>query len=238
MRKRRHGGLADFERYWLSQLAASLSVWAGEKVRDQVIASSTSLSDRSERAAVIAWTQGAVTRLEARVDGATAQRVMLDCACQYPPGDLQGARRAYLNSRDIDRAHRILQAQFESFLTGVLGLDDGTVGEVISRGWGLAGVRDGNRILATKIPKSGYLVDYFREPDPERRRQIYCHCPRVRDALQHGAELPALYCYCGAGYYRGIWETILGQPVRVEVLESVLNGGQVCTVAIHLPREG
>ncbi|HUT21312.1 MAG TPA: hypothetical protein VM366_19345 [Anaerolineae bacterium] len=47
--------------------------------------------------------------------------------------------------------------------------------------------------------------------------------------------IPEIYCYCGAGYYKGIWEAILGQPVRVEVLESVLKGGDVCTIAIDLP---
>ena len=43
------------------------------------------------------------------------------------------------------------------------------------------------------------------------------------------------YCYCGAGFYKGIWETILGEQVRVEVLESVMMGGDVCKIAIHLP---
>jgi predicted hydrocarbon binding protein len=47
--------------------------------------------------------------------------------------------------------------------------------------------------------------------------------------------LPEDYCYCGAGFYKGIWEEILGEPVEVEVLESVLQGGDVCRIAIHLP---
>jgi predicted hydrocarbon binding protein len=42
-----------------------------------------------------------------------------------------------------------------------------------------------------------------------------------------------VYCQCGAGFYRGIWETILERPVRVEVLESVLSGGDVCRVAVQ-----
>jgi len=43
------------------------------------------------------------------------------------------------------------------------------------------------------------------------------------------------YCYCGAGFYKGIWEEILQRPVEVEVLESVLSGGEVCKIVIHLP---
>jgi predicted hydrocarbon binding protein len=57
----------------------------------------------------------------------------------------------------------------------------------------------------------------------------------VRDALKLGATISATYCYCGAGFYKGIWEEILQEPVEVEVLESVLKGDQVCTIAIHLP---
>jgi predicted hydrocarbon binding protein len=43
------------------------------------------------------------------------------------------------------------------------------------------------------------------------------------------------YCYCGAGFYKGIWEEILQRPVEVEVLESVLSGGEVCKIIIYLP---
>jgi predicted hydrocarbon binding protein len=53
--------------------------------------------------------------------------------------------------------------------------------------------------------------------------------------LQSSGSLPEIYCYCGAGYYRGIWEEIVQEPVEVEVLESVLAGDEVCKVAIHLP---
>jgi hypothetical protein len=93
----------------------------------------------------------------------------------------------------------------------------------------------GDTIIATKIPKSGYLVEYMRETDPKTKRQYYCHCPRIRDALKSGAAISPTYCYCGAGFYRGIWEEILGRPVQVELLESVLQGDDVCKIAIKLP---
>jgi predicted hydrocarbon binding protein len=108
--------------------------------------------------------------------------------------------------------------------------------EIINRGWGLAGIIDGDSVIATKIPKSGFLVAYFNETDPQKKRQYYCHCPRVREVIQHGETLPKIYCYCGAGYYKGIWEEILQKPVQVEVIESVLEGGEVCKISIHLPQ--
>ena len=50
-----------------------------------------------------------------------------------------------------------------------------------------------------------------------------------------GERLPASYCYCGAGYYKDMWEYILGSPVEVEVLTSVLQGDDECSIAICLP---
>ena len=67
----------------------------------------------------------------------------------------------------------------------------------------------------------------MQESDPQRKRQLYCHCPRIRDVLQSGAYLSPTYCYCGAGYYKGLWEEITQRQVEVEVLESVLDGGDV-----------
>jgi predicted hydrocarbon binding protein len=43
------------------------------------------------------------------------------------------------------------------------------------------------------------------------------------------------YCYCGAGWYQQLWDGIMGQPVRVEVLKSILQGDDRCSFAIHLP---
>lgn len=160
---------------------------------------------------------------------------MTGCACQYPKSDLQEMRKAYEATQDVDLAHRMLQEQFESFLRNMLELSEELVEEIVGRGWGAAGVKKGSTIIATKIPKSGYLVEYMRETDPEKKRQCYCHCPRVRDMLKTSETISPTYCYCGAGFYKGIWEEILQQPVEVEVLASVLQGDDVCTIAIHLP---
>jgi predicted hydrocarbon binding protein len=225
----------DFERAWLAKFSRCLEEIAGEAVRDQVMAGSDDLTSGSSREDVIAWTKQAMARLESLVDEEKRRTIMTGCACQYPKAGLKEAKRVYQETRDVDRVHRMLQEQFESFLRDTLALEDEMVQQVVSRGWGLAGVKQGSTILATKIPKSGYLVEYLQETDPEKRRQIYCHCPRVRDALKRGEKLPLTYCYCGAGFYKGIWEEILGRPVEVEVVKSVLHGDDVCTVAVHLP---
>ncbi|NIV33202.1 MAG: hypothetical protein GWN58_28280 [Anaerolineae bacterium] len=227
----------DFERAWLAKFSACLDGAAGEDIRRQVMAGSDVLSAGSSSEQVIAWTQGAMDRLGALVDEETARQVMTGCACQYPKQGLQAARQVYEETGDLSLVHGMLQAQFEVFLRDSLELKEEYVELVVSRGWGLAGILDGNRILATKIPKSGYLAAYLEESDPEKRRQYYCHCPRVREILKTQETLPSTYCYCGAGFYKGIWEEILQEPVEVEVLESVLDGAEVCSIAVHLPVE-
>lgn len=226
----------DFERYWLGKFAACLDELAGEPVRRSIMAGSEGFSDASPRDEVIAWSREAMVRLAALVDEATCRSIMAGCACQYPKDELWDVRQAYESTGDLDRVLQMLQERFETFLSDTLLLDAAEIREIVSRGWGLAGRRQGmHTVVATKIPKSGFLVAYMQESNPEARRRYYCHCPRVRDALKSGQDLPVQYCYCGAGYYRGIWQEIVQQPVEIEVLESVLQGGDVCRIAVHLP---
>jgi predicted hydrocarbon binding protein len=225
----------DFERAWLDKFSALLDAVTGTDARQEVMEGSAELSSHSSRAEIIAWTSGAMQRLETLVDERGRRQILTGCACQYPKSTLQPVRVAYQSTGDLDVAHRMLQEQFELLLRDTLQLDDKLVEEIVGRGWGSAGVRDGNTIMATKIPKSGNLVAYMEEADPEKKRQLYCHCPRVREVLQTSETISPAYCYCGAGFYKGIWEEILQRPVQVEVLKSVLAGDDVCTIVVHLP---
>ena len=188
---------------------------------------------------VIAWSRLAMQRLDAMTDESQRHDILTSCACQYPPENLIGVRDLYHETGDLDSAHHMLQEIFKNFLREDLQLEQSLIDEIVNRGWGLAGVRRGNTIIATKIPKSGNLRAYWNESDPEVKRAAYCHCPRVRTLLQldpgNTQPLSPTYCYCGAGFYKGIWETILNRPVEVQVLESVLQGDEVCKIAIHLP---
>jgi hypothetical protein len=225
----------DFERAWLAKLSHCLDEIAGEEIRKEVMAGSETLSVGSSPDAVIAWSRQAMERLDTLMDEQRCRAIMMGCACQYPRSDLQAIREVFASTGDVDLAHQMLQEQFESFLRTILKLNDELVTEIVESGWGLAGVKRGNAVIATKIPKSGNLVAYMAEPDPVKKRELYCHCPRIRDALKTSEKISPTYCYCGAGFYRGIWEEILQEPVGVGLLESVLQGDEVCKVAIYLP---
>jgi hypothetical protein len=228
-------GTNDFERLWLEKFAGAIDALADEETRRAVMEGGGSPDAKSESGQTVAWTRAAMERLLGRLGEARARDVLTRCACRYPEAELRIIRREFEAAGEIDAAMRMLQDRFESFLRGTLHLDEERIAEVVRRGWGPAGVRQGDTIIATKIPKSGCLAAYLEEKDAGKRRAVYCHCPRVRSAVARGEEIPEVYCYCGAGYYKGIWESILHTPVRVELLDSVLQGGDVCRVAIRIP---
>jgi hypothetical protein len=225
----------DFEDQWQGKLHNAIISRTSTSTSQQILEGADELSDGSTSKEKLVWTCDMLSRLGEFTDLKTRQQILSDCHCSYPRENLLEIKLTYRLNRDLDQALQTLQSTFESFLRDTLGLEEELVEVIIGKGWGLAGRRKGNTIIATKIPKSGYLREYFKEDDPVRKRQLYCHCPRVRDEIVNDQALPLTYCYCGAGFYQGIWEEILGEPVKVEMLESVMQGDDVCKIAIHLP---
>lgn len=151
-----------------------------------------------------------------------------------PEKRLLPLREKYSETKDIDIVHGMLREMFISDLKNELKLDDDLIQRIVISGWGVAGLKIGGTIIATKLPFE--LKEYLKATDPREKRYHYCHCPRVREAIklpEHG--ISKTYCYCGAGFYKDIWEKILQQTVEVEVLETVLQGDGVCRIAIYLP---
>jgi predicted hydrocarbon binding protein len=228
-------GKYDFEHAWLGKFSYLLNELAGEEIRNEIMRGSEELSAQSVRQDIIDWSKVAIERLDSLVEVKKRREIMTRCACQYSKSDLQGIKEKYQVTKDTDLTHQMLQEQFESFLKESLKLSDELIENIVGRGWGSAGIKEGKTVIATKIPKSGYIIEYMNETDPVKKRQHYCHCPRIRDILKTSDTISQTYCYCGAGFYKGIWEEILQSPVEVEVLETVLSGDEVCKIAIYLP---
>lgn len=94
--------------------------------------------------------------------------------------------------------------------------------------------------IAKKGKDQGYSVvgnEIFSEytssaetgkPSPEG----ICLCPMVE--AQAAGKIPAFYCLCSVGYVREMHERILGRPVKVQLVDSVLRGGKRCKFKINL----
>jgi hypothetical protein len=98
----------------------------------------------------------------------------------------------------------------------------------------LGGVRDGDRILVTKIP---YDPDrYLVTDDPVERRRLACHCPLAASTISAtGADVPAIWCACSAGYEKFLFDVVFGEETEAEVIESVLVGDERCRFAVKIP---
>lgn len=224
---------------WEDRFAQNLErICDDPAIRERILEGADRLGVDPEPSDVIAWTLGAISRLKELLTPEQVCEIMTGCACRYPREKLQRAREAWLRNQSIDEAMEELQRQLELSLREGMLFEDDLVDSLLEQGWGVAGRREGDRIFVTKIPRSGNLRQYMSEEDPRRRRELYCHCPRIRDAVPTGTPVPQEYCLCGAGFYRHIWETILDRPVRVEVLETVCAGGDRCSFCIHLPGAG
>jgi hypothetical protein len=94
--------------------------------------------------------------------------------------------------------------------------------------------------IAKKGKDQGYSVvgnEIFSEytssaetgkPSPEG----ICLCPMVE--AQAAGKIPAFYCLCSIGYVREMHERLLGRPVEVQLIDSVLRGCKRCKFKISL----
>ncbi|MFW9982775.1 MAG: hypothetical protein ACFFE3_12785, partial [Candidatus Thorarchaeota archaeon] len=128
-----------------------------------------------------------------------------------------------------------LQNHFEEeTLFFIQEIDEEVISYVRARPTIEGGIREGNRVIITKIP---YLAKQFiHATNDKMKRYYFCHNPWIRDALKEEDQpINPVFCGCSAGYFKNFWDAVLGLPVRVEVLKSVINGDAICEFALHLP---
>jgi hypothetical protein len=184
-----------------------------------------------------------VERLEARVGEEACKALLADSLRDLPDEYYLQERQKYQEAADIDEYLRQKKQAFVEQLEasqreGRLFFAQEITDEVLAFVKGDpeigGGRREGNIIYETKIP---YMTrDYLAETDPTLKRYYYCHCPWAREAVKNGnVTLTATFCNCSAGFHKKSWEVIFEQPLKAEVLESVLKGDARCRFAIYLP---
>ncbi len=190
-------------------------------------------------------TKKVVDRLEKELDPQTCQTLLSSGLHQVARETYLPARDEFLKAKNIDEFLRKRHEEFvkvlekhgaENSLFFTQKIDDEVITYVRATPMCAVGVRKGNIVNMTKIP---YLTkQYLNEENPQMKRYYYCHCPWVREAIKVGYnEISSTFCYCSAGFTKQFWDVVLDQPVKVEVVDTVLQGGMVCQFAIHLPSE-
>lgn len=156
-----------------------------------------------------AWVNCALERLEAQTTEQQRFDILSRCAHVFSTRRMARVRAVYERNLDVDEA---LKAMAED------------------PDWYEKPTRDGDIIYVTKVPRN--RQGYEEASNEAERRTHYCHCALVR---QRPGDVHPAFCYCASGWYRQIWEGILGKPVRVQILKSLTRGDETCQFAIHLP---
>lgn len=159
------------------------------------------------------WIRGAMQRLDAMpVSEDQKCRVVSHCAHVFPQERIDHLRAIYQQGGVDDVLREMYNDDF----------------------WYEKPVRKGAVIHMRKNPFNP--EGYEKAVTPAERRKAYCHCPFVHPFLDEiPSAMPLTFCYCGAGWYRRLWEGILGQPVVIEHVETLLKGNDQCTMTITLP---
>ena len=188
-------------------------------------------------------TQVVMERLEHTVGTEKTIALLKDCLRDLKKTWYSASRKKYLKSKDFDEFLKKKGDDFIAQLTKIKEEDTDFFGQKInddviqfveSHPEIRQGIRDGNVLYETKIP---YMtIDFLAETDENMKRYHYCHCQWARESLvQDDVQVPPIFCNCSAGFHKKYWEVVLDQPLKAEVLETVLGGGSRCKFAIHLP---
>jgi hypothetical protein len=185
----------------------------------------------------VMWTSCVMRELDARLKEEDRIEVLNRCAHVMPEERIAVRRALFQRTNDLEALHRFCQRDFiEQLKKRYDPLPREWLDHIIEQGWGEAGRLEGSSIIATKIPAD--LPAYFNAEDMKAKRKAYCHCDRIRNVFD--AEIIGIsptYCNCGAGFYRYNWERMIGRPVQVRVLRSLLNGDDRCQFEIILPED-
>lgn len=58
-----------------------------------------------------------------------------------------------------------------------------------------------------------------------------CYCPAARKRTAHPNDV---HCECTRATHQMIWETAMGRPYQIDLVETVRRGGEKCHLVVHL----
>ena len=200
---------------WERLCAEGVEAVLGAGARQTLMQGIESITPDSSFEDYTAWMQGAMARLDALTDDEEKKCLVVShCAHVFPQERIEHLRAIYQAGSFDDILREMYRDDF----------------------WYEKPARRGNVIYMRKNPYDPQ--GYEKATTPAARRVAYCHCAFVHPFLEQTPfSLSPTFCYCGAGWYRRLWEGILGQPVVIEHVETLLRGNDQCTLTITLPLE-
>jgi hypothetical protein len=227
----------------LPGVATRLGQVAGEEVRLRVFEGVELPPLGAPQEAYPNLTKKIVQRMERELSQKKCREVLTWNYHEIPTEAFLGHKERFERARDLDQYLRDEHRRFveeiaRSMNEGVAWYEQEITPEVVefveANQEISIGKRVGDRIYVTKIPFAP--KQFLEERDPRLKRYYACHCPLARTAIRDGQpEIPSTFCYCSAGYTKLAYDVIFGEPVEIEMLESVLKGDSRCRFAIKVP---
>ncbi|MFX1566424.1 MAG: hypothetical protein ACFFCH_10580 [Promethearchaeota archaeon] len=190
------------------------------------------------------FTKVVMRRLEAQIGEAKTVELLAPCLHGRP--EEPKAREDFLRLNDIDEflalkhkevLDRFRQHKKDGTLEWAQYVDDEGIAYVENTLTISPGIREGDKIIQTKIP---YQIKAMLDTQDSRMKRYYvCYCPWVRGAIKDGTEkeISPNFCHCSAGFTKKYWDYVFGQPVSVQPVETALTGAFHCKFAIQIPKE-
>ncbi len=205
---------------WFKKFSDGLDRFSGVEIRKKVMQGSEEINTRSSGDKKAEWIGNAMERVDSLIEKEIRKNVLLSCSHVFPKTRIKPLKSIYKDTNDIDAVITFMHKD-----RSYAGLS-----------YYEYPIREGNIIYVTKIPFNPKR--YKQSTDEEEKKHHYCHCGLVKGALKSPeVNVSTTFCYCGAGWYKTLWEGIIDKPVEVEVMNTVLQGANNCKFAIHLPLE-
>lgn len=225
--------MPHFDKQWLSRVKKALLQLEDSFEKESLLNEIKMLEENHGIIKSLSFSKGLCKRLEKSIGKEGMKSVLRKCSCHYPEEDLKELIQCYEQTKSIEQVHALMTKQTELALLTVNGLSQKQLEIVQVNKWGLAGELKGNTLLVTKVPSE--FDAHFEAVDEQLKSAYYCGCPRIKEGLKFGFDLPVSYCECGAGFFSHLWSEILKRDVEVELVQSVLKGDYVCQFLIKLP---
>jgi len=198
---------------WDARLERSLERVMSEEVKKEIMRDRekffTIESSYEDR---IQWLKDMLNRLDKAANEDQKYDILSCCAHEFSKKRINYLKNIYTKTNDVDKVIKEMQKDYA---------------------WYEKPVREGDSIYITKIPVNP--DGYEKAQNIEEKKKNYCHCRFINENLDKG--ISPTFCYCGSGWYRQQWEGILGKPIKIKILKSLLKGDETCKVAIQLPQE-
>lgn len=198
---------------WEDKLERSMDRVLGKNLSNEIMKDSellfTTESSREDRTL---WLKDMLDRLDKVASDDQKYEILTCCAHEFSPKRIEYMKNIYKKTRDVDEVIKEMQKDYT---------------------WYENPIRKGNIIIVTKIPANP--EGYEKAETLVEKKKNYCHCRFINENLDKA--ISPTFCYCSTGWYRQQWEGILGKPIKIKLLKSLLKGDEDCKFAIQLPPE-